>query len=250
MCLSRLFRKLFGGGWWSWGGEDTDSDQPRMPAYLAETGRVMFTYDIVAFPGYRKRFRRSGEWIAERVGRRNQWKKITGHFTHPGMPFYIEENKGKIIVRKGRTDQAARLAWYSTSDSKPGPIYDKTVLTIPKYTKMWLGENDGPSVCRLESGKFTGNSILVHVKGDKYIFIGDHVLEFRAPDRITEFYSSLHGDFVYPLAIGETNSYFFCDDKYLPNSVLPSGQDPYTYFFKNKDSANDIEGKLIEKRAP
>lgn len=58
-----------------------------------------------------------------------------------------------------------------------------------------------------------GNSILLRISKDKYVFIGNTVFEFQPSDEIKEYYSMVgNSDVPYPVAIGEKNVYFMIED--------------------------------------
>lgn len=219
------------------GGRRNTRKGPNISATETELGRTMLI-------GYGL-FSNGQRWIVEKAGKSQRWNKATGYFTHDngGRPFYIKIRDGHITVLKGKCDEKC-------VETNVGPIYNKHVITIPKYEKVWIGANKGKYANKRED-EAIGNSILVHIKQNKYIFIGDHVSELTIPDKIKEFYGILgYSDVVYPFAIGEKNTYFFLEDKYLPNTQfeLKEGEDPYKIYFENEKLAKKIPGKVIQKR--
>lgn len=210
---------------------------PAAHASDQDLGRVMFT-----------KFSMFGDrtpWIVEAAGKSQRWNKATGYFTHDngGRPFYVKIHDGKISVLRGICDDLC------DSTKEIGPVYNKHVLTIQAYKKIWIGENSGKYANKHEI-KGTGNSILVHVAADKYVFIGDHVFEFRTSDEIKEFHGIVgNSDVIYAFAIGEENTYFFVEDKYLPNNAIPKEEDPYKMYFEQMAKAKKIKGKMIAKRS-
>ncbi len=219
------------------GGGGGTRKAPNAHASETELGRVMYTKE--GFFGGEKQ-----PWIVEEAGKSKRWNKATGYFTHDngGRPFYVKIRDGKITVIRGTCDDKC----YTNKDI--GYIYDKQVLSIPSYKQVWIGENTGKYANKHEiTGK--GNSILVHVSGKKYVYIGDHVLEFTTSDVIKEFHGIVgHSDVIYAFAVGEENTYFFVEDKYLPNAMLPKDEDPYQTYFKLDDYVKNIKGKMIAKR--
>ena len=75
----------------------------------------------------------------------------------------------------------------------------------------------------------------MHVRGDEYVYIGDRVLEFTAPDRITEFHGIFgFSDVVYAFAISQGYVYFLPDGKYLPRAFFGTdglAKDPYIKYY-------------------
>lgn len=219
------------------GGRRNTRKGPSVSATETELGRVMNVGSGWLSDGQK--------WIVEKAGKSQRWNKATGYFTHDngGRPFYVKIRDGQIIVLKGKCDEKC-------GNESMGPIYNKHIITIPKYEKVWIGANKGKYANKHEY-EGLGNSILVHVSGNKYVFIGDHVLEFTATDKIKEFHGILgNSDVVYPFAIGEKNTYFFLEDKYLPITLfeLQEGEDPYKTYFENEKSAKKISGKILQKR--
>ncbi len=203
---------------------------PKVHASETELGRVMYMGKT--------------PWIVEAAGTSQRWNKATGYFTHDNgnRPFYVKIRDGAITVVRGRCDDAC----FEKKDI--GSIYDKHVLTISSYKHVWIGENTGKYANKREI-KGTGNSILVHIEDDKYVFIGDHIIEFRTSDKINEFHGIVgNSDVIYAFAIGDENTYLFTEDKYIPNNVLPKDTDPYVTYFKHDSLAKKMKVKIIAKR--
>jgi hypothetical protein len=183
-------------------------------------------------------------WIVEAAGTSQRWNKATGYFTHDngGRPFYVKIRDRMITVVRGRCDDACAV------ENDMGSIYDTRILTIPSYKRVWIGENSGKYANKREI-KGTGNSILVHIGDDKYVYIGDHVFEFRTSDKINEFHGIVgNSDVIYAFAIGDENTYFFTEDMYMPNNVLQKDVDPYITYFEHNKSAKKMKGNVIAKR--
>jgi hypothetical protein len=126
----------------------------------------------------------------------------------------------------------------------------RIVLRIPSYAHIWIGANRG-RYANKEEGVCVGNSILVHIRGNKYVYIGDSIFEFTAPDAIREFHGIVgRNDVVYAFAIGEKNTYFFTDMKYLPNAAVDFRKNPYAMYYGGggEAAAKKMAGKMLVKR--
>lgn len=208
---------------------------PAAHAAEMELGRVMYVLG-------------GQPWIVEAAGKSQRWNKATGYFTHDngGRPFYVKPRAdGTITVFRAKYDKKAEEL------PKYGPLYDKVVCTIPAYEKLWVGANKGKYANKYE-GENVGSSLLVHVHGNKYIYIGDRIIEFTAPELITEYHGIMgNSDVVYAFAKGDKNTYFFAGGvSYLPNTVIAPG-DPYVTFYGDvnvKKTIKTLKGKVIMDR--
>jgi hypothetical protein len=106
-----------------------------------------------------------------------------------------------------------------------------------------------------------GNTILLKIKKDRYVFIGWCIYEFLTKDDIKEYISPVgNSDVPYPVAIGEKNVYFMLDMRYVPISEFNSftkevKQNAYAYYYGrsgdeplSKHSSKMKSVKMIQKR--
>ena len=109
--------------------------------------------------------------------------------------------------------------------------YNELVVTIPLYHKIYIGRD---KECDDECGTFfsDGNSILVHVNDNKYIYIGSIIIEFEIDDDIIISYFSPIGnnDVPYPYARGIHNTYLMLDEIIIPNDDIIM-DDPYHQYY-------------------
>jgi hypothetical protein len=86
--------------------------------------------------------------------------------------------------------------------------YDKLVRTI-KAKEVHLGGKKSQ----------LGNSILVHVSGNNYLYIGHEIYEFQMEDTVDTYFSIVgNSDVPYPVLLGTENAYFMLDRCYVPRS--------------------------------
>lgn len=153
------------------------------------------------------------------VKHQKRWQRATGYFTHDngGRPFYVQVREGIQVRALTNTD-----------------TYGRVVLSLPQYEQAWIGENTGRYANKHEVTA-RGNSVLVHVSGNKYIYIGNHIIEFSAPDGIREFHGIMgNSDVVYAFAIGAENMYLFTGNVYLPIGEVPLNTDPYAFYYADQ----------------
>ena len=86
--------------------------------------------------------------------------------------------------------------------------YDKLVRTI-KAKEVHVGGKKSQ----------LGNSILVHVSGNNYLYIGHEIYEFQMEDTVDTYFSIVgNSDVPYPVLLGTENAYFMLDHCYVPRS--------------------------------
>lgn len=92
--------------------------------------------------------------------------------------------------------------------------HTQLVATYSNLKKVFIPEGEdawNPAT------KYPGNSILVQLQNDHYIYIGNIVYSFSAPESITHYYSLVgNSDVPYPVAVGTVNAYFMLDQVYVP----------------------------------
>jgi hypothetical protein len=127
-----------------------------------------------------------------------------------------------------------------------GP-YAKAIVKPTSYKRVFVG------TCPDYGKKFDGNSILVHVKGNEYIYIGSEIYKMTLDNDTIIGYKSPVGnsDVPYPYAYGEKNTYLFLEESYIPNDLLTFVQDPYIQYYglsKKKAEQYKYKTTLIHKR--
>jgi hypothetical protein len=86
--------------------------------------------------------------------------------------------------------------------------YDKLVRTI-KAKEVHVGGKKSQ----------LGNSILVHVSGNKYLYVGHEIYEFQMEDTVDTYFSIVgNSDVPYPVLLGTENAYFMLDRCYVPRT--------------------------------
>ena len=157
-------------------------------------------------------------WQKEKNGevRKTQKNKVNikgkTYFTHDnfGRPFMVVINGNNVDIYTYSKD-------FSFDRKLEKNDYNVLVKSYKNVKKIFIGKsikgddmyasfpNNPTSAAKVG----LGNSILLNLSGNKYVFIGSSVYEFETPDHIEEFYSMIgNNDFPYPVAIGEKNVYF------------------------------------------
>ena len=153
-----------------------------------------------------------------------KWVK-TGKFydvhDNGGRPFRVYVNGPAVSIYKG------------TFEEDDTYTYDQMLRTA-RVKKTYLGTD----------GAFVGNSVLLHLSGNKYMYIGSQIYEFQMEDAVDSYFSLVgNSDVPYPVLLGTTNVYFMLDRTYVPRSSFPPG-------LKAKDwkQAYDLYYEGIDKK--
>ena len=211
------------------------------------------------------------KWIpAEKKDFRNMTKKQTDNQPLTGKIYYIHDNQRrpfKVIVdgRNKNIKVYKDIRNRKIKDIPDEPIYDKLVLQT-KYKTLFDG---GPLPKGEDKVAFEpGNSILICVSGNKYIYIGDKIYSFETDDgkdnEIIKYISPVgNNDVPYPYAISEKNTYLMIEDVILDNQYLNDARissdneyknDPYCLYYgwcgenNLKKKAIKLKNKIIHKR--
>ena len=171
-------------------------------------------------------------------------KKGSIYFTHDngGRPFKVVISGKKVSVY----EQPNWKDW----QSETGKEYTKLIKTFSQVKKIFIGKDT-----QLGSD-FDGNSILLQLTSNKYVFIGGWIHEFVTPDdTIIAYYSKVgNSDVPYPVALGEKNAYFMLnlwETGVVPRDVFPPNtdwEDAYMLFYGHKgDEALVDYGKKFDK---
>lgn len=162
-------------------------------------------------------------------------------------------------VANAKTRKAAKGKHYDTHDNggRPYRVYvdgskvriyslledsqeDKLIksLTVKEvYIGKSTGKADGADHRPSEANKFVGNSVLLHVSGKKYMFIGHKIYEFDMEDTVDSYFSKIgRNDVPYPVILGTQYVYFMLDHTYVPRSIFPAlkaeqWEDAYSYYY-------------------
>lgn len=118
---------------------------------------------------------------------------------------------------------------------------------IPK--KIFIGKSPKNKMTEFSKGYgkyFDGNTILIKLKANKYIFIGASIYIFTTDYEIIKYVSPVgNNDVPYPYAIDIKNNYYLMLDSVIipKNSMInyrKSNFDPYDYYYFNYENKNKL----------
>lgn len=115
--------------------------------------------------------------------------------------------------------------------------YEEAACTSFSAEKVFVGHSPE------HGAKFDGNSMLLHLEGLKYVFVGEEVFSFTAKSPITKFLSPVgNNDVPYPWAVDEEGSrYLFTMSVILASKLFEnSDEDPCDLFIDEALITADI----------
>jgi hypothetical protein len=179
----------------------------------------------------------------------------SGSDTKPRNTFTILDNGGEpfvVDIYSNYLEVYLQILDEEKSNRRNKEVYirGKKILSTP-FVKLFVGNN----YFRLERyGSKKGNSILVQVKGDEYIYIGSEIYQFQARDgdQILVYASPVGNSAVpYPYAIGENYVYYMLYKSTLPIELLHDPtlgyEEMYQRFYK-PDQTTKFKFKMIQGR--
>ena len=181
-----------------------------------------------------------------------EYKKIksnkTGflkYFTHDngGRPFLVYVGKKEVhIYKENRKDFYTLLSDLKKEDKKNMWVYIKLIKKY-KPLQVFIGKSPKNEMTKFSGGygkQFDGNSILLKISKNRYVFIGSEVYEFSTgDDTIIKYYSPVgNSDVPYPFAYGDKNIYFMFDKKTVSYKNAPvlnnmNKTDAYVYYYEH-----------------
>lgn len=162
------------------------------------------------------------------------------YFAHDngGLSFMIEVNSKLIKVFKMSADNETPN---SEIRKNPKLYFDTEVQSIKNYQRFFSSEK--PKWAGKNISHEPGNSVLIDLGDNNYIYIGVVIKSFKTHDNILKYYSPIgNSDFAYPYAVGEENTYLLIEDVYLPNNEVVD--DPYYTYY----SLSNNDKKLYQKK--
>lgn len=161
------------------------------------------------------------------------------YLTHDngGRPFkvVIDKNINQVTVYKAN--------WNIDRDNCRNCddyVFYKDPILVVDPEEIFIGKSPKIAMTEFSLGygpKFDGNSILLHMKADKYIFIGSNIFSFESLAKIIKFVSPVGGsDVPYPYAIDENNNYYLLTEDVILGAksydeYMKEYDEPYEYYY-------------------
>jgi hypothetical protein len=165
------------------------------------------------------------------------------------VPYLCYIKKNNIYIYKKNIEQDIPYHLYYPYNTNQDWMYTKFVKHY-KCIKIFIGKDTGLS--NFSEGGLDGNTILLQIEKNKYVFIEGIIYEFTTTDQIINYFSLVGNNEVpYPIALGKENVYFMKDDgmyiprKYFPEKMIESEfENAYSIlynFYNNKKISNNAE---------
>lgn len=162
--------------------------------------------------------------------------------------YYIHDNGSKPykVVVSGKTVEIYKGAYrrnvldtkaidYDTMD------YDKLVKRLT-VKEVIVGKSPCVPMADACGASEDGNTVLLHVSGNKYMHLGHDIFEFTVDDEVDTYYSLIgNNDVPYPVLVGTQNVYFMLDQKVMPRAAFKAKMgsaewaDAYRFFYGMRD---------------
>ncbi len=123
----------------------------------------------------------------------------------------------------------------------PDIQYESFPILTFEPKKIFIGKSPLNKMTEFSGGhgsKFDGNSILLHMGNNIYVFIGWEIFSFTSLDTITSYISPVgNNDVPYPYAVDKNGSYYLLiDDVVIVHNdkiaeQMLSYDDPYSYYY-------------------
>lgn len=208
-----------------------------------------------------------------------RWAKSNSTADHRSKKvYYIHDNGGRPFQVTIVSPTTVEIRKIDDPYEDEDPIYSKVVKKYTGLDKIFIGKSPKTEMTKWSEGygkEFDGNTVLLQLKPDRYVFIGDYIYEFTSPEPIEKFISPVgNNDVPYPVALTKHFIFFLLqapkswDEKsksfkidMIRKIAFPSGTDwknPFREYYdmfypkrgksKLEDMKKQIPVKMIQRR--
>lgn len=164
------------------------------------------------------------------------------------MRYYTHHNYARPFAVDIEGDAVHVFKWLDCVRNENGEndnIYTDIPILSYNPERIFIGHSPETRATIFSGGygeRFDGNSILLHIRDNEYIFIGAEIFKFQSNDVIVEFTSPVgNNDIPYPYAITNTGSvYLLIENVILLNCIITEDSDHYDYYYDNALITSDI----------
>lgn len=186
-------------------------------------------------------------------------KKNTTRKKSKGTPYKIHDNGSRPFIvyidKSSKTAEIFKQHYNLEKEKYDEPELIKTV----KFKEAWIGSDPKEFGSIFEIGRIKGNSILLELANNEYMYIGSEIYTFKLlpGDTPEKYYSPIgNNDVPYPYLIGKTHTYFVLEKQIVPNEWLDLTREAYGQLYGHtpgpkgsvKSVTKSLKTKLIHKR--
>jgi hypothetical protein len=151
--------------------------------------------------------------------------------------YYIHDNGGRPF--EVTIDNTTNEVSVAKNDNWSG-----NYINILKYNpqKIFIGKSPQINMTEFSGGhgdRFDGNSILLNIKDNEYVFIGNEILSFQSLSEIHTFVSPFgNNDVPYPYAIDTYNNYYLLIEYVIISNYINEinhYEEPYEYYYDKRN---------------
>ena len=213
-----------------------------------------------------KKMKRITKWDKARYcGKLNiiDKKSVKNKIQHIGKKYFTHDNGGNPFLVCISSDVTVYKIKENTyiPDNYNDPIkysylYNEKICSY-KPRRIFIGKSPKTEFTIDSYGPdYDGNTILLHINGDKYLYIGESIYEFRAFSEIVEYVSPVgHNDVPYPYAIDKLNNYYLLVENIVINiskefTKKHKNLQPYIIYYNRSKIVytNNIKEKIDYKK--
>lgn len=179
------------------------------------------------------------QWIVKETSRGiRRWVRIPNE---KGKIYLTQFNGGhpyKVVIGKNG------IFIFAKDHSVVEDVFIDKVIHLKKHLKVFVGDYKGKFYKTSASDK--GNTLLISLGKNKYLFVGDTVFSFTAPDPIRAYQSPIDNSNVpYPWVIGTENIYLLNEKIFIPHEMRNTKFCPYTQYYSKMSRT---EQKTLERQ--
>lgn len=132
---------------------------------------------------------------------------------------------------------------------KKSEISYYSLIEVFKPKKVFVGKSPLNKMTEFSGGygkKFDGNTILLDMGKNEYIFIGREIIKFKSFDTIKKFLSPVgNNDVPYAYAIDESKNYYLLSNEYVVIENVGK-KEPYNYYYENLKNSKEFVNLKFE----
>ena len=201
---------------------------------------------------------KNGDYVSK-ADARGVYKWIKRTRKAGGKSYLIHDNGGRPfkVQVSGKNVEIYKGVYKTLADGKTED-YDHIYYTklIKKLVVKDIYVGQSPCIPTADAcGAFgNGNSILLHVSGNTYIYIGSEIYQFTMEDEFEAYYSMIgNNDVPYPILLGSKYVYLMLDRSYMPRDLIKAKMGPkewadtYSFYYGHKNLETGQEVQCYKK---